>query len=299
MKLNKKGRDELRILVEKELKQVPDGTRISLDKSLLELLLFETIIYKRNPKGIVKLPVWSGPFLQKIDLSEVSFEDVSWTLLGEGENSALGKETFDQDCWQQFLCYYGKSNNSRVEYSRTNIQVDFNISWEMKVRKELGVGIANCDFSYVDLSLVDTTYFRNIRKSNFSNTNLELEQSLKDIKSPIFYYTDLSGNNLGNFIIRLIDIVTKGGPLIGLGCNLSGTRISILLEKDKFKDKKVQANLKTILAGGDLDGCFINGKRVISLEEKKKIAQQKLKEYEKFKVDTFNAVAKVIQKQKR
>ncbi len=57
MKLNKKGREELRALVEKELRNVPNGEKVKLDHALLDTSLFETVIYKRNPKRIVKLPV--------------------------------------------------------------------------------------------------------------------------------------------------------------------------------------------------------------------------------------------------
>jgi len=301
MQLNKKGREELRLLVEKELKNIPEGTRIKLENDILELLLFEKIAYRRNPDLFVKLPIWSGSFLRKLDLGSVSFEDVSWSLLEDTKDSTLGEEAFDEECWKSFLIEYGDKPKKRVDYSKTNISLDFNISWEMKARKlleqEIGVYISNCDFSYVDLSTIDTSYFRKIKKSNFSHTNLVLPSSLGNIQSPIFTYTDLTGNNLEGITIKLIDIVTTGGSLIGLGCNLAGTRISLILDGSAFQNKQVQDNLRTILASGDLDGCLINDKIVFSREEKQERAQHKLQEYEEFKQKKFSEISKLIQSQ--
>lgn len=301
MKLNKKGRDELRTLVEKDLKNVPNGEKIQLDNSLLDTLLFETIIYKRNPKRIVKLPVWSGDFLQKLDLSQVSFKDVSWSLLSTGKDSDLGKKFFDEGCWNSFLSSYGDNQNNRVNYSNTNIKVNFNLSWEMLAAKEAkveaGVEIFGCDFSYVDFSTTDASNFRVVRTSNFSNTHLAIPKSLLKSEAPIFFYTDLSGLDLSKYIIKLLDIITIGGPLIGVGCNLSDTRISIALDSKSLCDKTAQQNFRTVLMSGDLNGCFLNGKRIISSEERKKKAAQKLAEYEQYKQEKFNAVSVSIQKQ--
>lgn len=48
---------------------------------MLEDLLFEIITLNKE-KGIkIKLPIWSGDFLKKIDLSEIDFTDVSWNSL--------------------------------------------------------------------------------------------------------------------------------------------------------------------------------------------------------------------------
>ncbi len=302
MRLNKKGIEELRVLVEKELKSVPVDTRIQLDKNLLELLLFDTVVYKKEPRKIVKLPVWSGPFLQKIDLSEISFEDVSWTLLADGVNSNLGQKVFDEDCWRDFITAYGKGNK-RVDYSKTNIKVDFNKSFEMKVAKiskeTVGIRIVNCAFSFVDLSAIDVADIEEVRGSDLSNSGLKIPKSLMRKKRTIFYYTNLANVNLGNIIINLKDIVSisGNGPVIGIGCNLSNTRISIYLEKGSLDEKELQVNFKAILLSGDLNGCYINGKRVLSEKERKELARKKLEEYEKYKQDILSTVSTSIQHQ--
>lgn len=300
MKLNKKGRDELREMVEKELSNIPDGERVLLDKKTLDMLLFETILYKKNPKKIVKLPVWSGAFLKKLDLSQVSFRDVSWSLLGGWRESELGKRFFDEDCWRHFVDNYGQLNG-RVNYSGTNIHVNFNLSWEMQAAKQekedAGVEIYGCDFSFVDLSKVDTSNFLEVRSSNFSNTGLVLSKKLLKSFFSVFFYTDLSNNNLGNVMVNLLDIITIGGPVIGVGCNLANTRISIVLDPKSISDETSKNNFRTILMAGDLNGCFINGKKVLSVEERKEIATKKLKEYEQFKQKEFDQVKSSIQKQ--
>ncbi len=80
MELNNSRKEELRKNILEQLKNVPEGEKIHLDKKLLEDLLFEEIVVVESKGLTAKLPVWSGEFLRKIDLSEVSFENVSWSL---------------------------------------------------------------------------------------------------------------------------------------------------------------------------------------------------------------------------
>lgn len=295
MKLNKQGRDELRKFVEKELQNKKVEERIKLDKNILECLLFEKVIYRKNPQCFLKLPIWSGSFLQKLDLSAISFDDVSWTLMAGGEKSAISSKIFDPECWEYFLHNFNFGSNNRVEYQNTNAKIDFNKSFESKVG--LGVLIFYCNFSGTSLKEVDTSHFQYIQGCSFSNTGLVISESLKKEKSSIFHYSDLSGLDLGNIIIKAIDIASNGGPLIGMGCNLSNTRISILLQSEDFKDKVHQNNFRTILASGDLNGCYINGKRVLSSEEKTARKEQVLKQYEDYKSQIFDSISASIQKQ--
>lgn len=97
MNLNKKAKDELRNLIEARLKEVPEGNRICIDKELLEDLLFDSTFYDNELKLQVKTPVWSGKFLQKIDLSMVSFENVSWCISSCCGIEHLLNEDFSDD----------------------------------------------------------------------------------------------------------------------------------------------------------------------------------------------------------
>ncbi len=162
---------------------------------------------------------------------------------------------------------------------------------------ESSVKIFGCDFSHVDLSKTDTSNFREVRNSNFSDTNLVISKTLGKFEIPVFLYTDLSGIDLSKFLINLLDIITVGGPLIGIGCNLSNTGLSISLDSKSLCDTTAKKNFRTILMSGDLNGCFLNGKRVISIEEKRERASQKLIEYEQYKEKTLSDVSASIQKQ--
>ena len=73
MQLNETAKNELRKLIEEKVAQIPDGERIHLDKDLLDSLLFYKL-YLQKSKETIKIPIWSGDFLSKIDLSEISFD---------------------------------------------------------------------------------------------------------------------------------------------------------------------------------------------------------------------------------
>lgn len=45
------------------------------------MLLFDTYTCNKEKEIKIKLPVWSGEFLQKLDLSQVDFEDVFWCFM--------------------------------------------------------------------------------------------------------------------------------------------------------------------------------------------------------------------------
>ena len=86
MQLNKQSKNELRKRIVEQLKEVPKGQKIKLDKELLEYLLFEVITLDKTTDTKVKLPIWSGEFLKKIDLSQVDFTNVSWCILDYKES---------------------------------------------------------------------------------------------------------------------------------------------------------------------------------------------------------------------
>lgn len=78
MKLGLNGRIKFRKIVEEKLEELSKGKVLSLDKKLLELLLFEE--YKLDDGKIIKIPVWTGAFLEKLDLHEISFDNVLWDV---------------------------------------------------------------------------------------------------------------------------------------------------------------------------------------------------------------------------
>lgn len=133
MKLNTKDYEiklnEIRNFIEKSVVDIEDGKRLKLDLSLLNELLFAT--YKDG----IKFIVWSGPFLRKIDLSEVNFDNVYWE--------------------------YDRSNRT-TDLSYTNARIDFS--------KAYGTSIINCNFSHMDLTESNINVIQEISNSDFSYT---------------------------------------------------------------------------------------------------------------------------------
>ena len=110
MKINYQTREELRRMVEAKLKNVPEGTKIHIDVSLLAELLFEEEILDQTTGNIGKIPVWTGDFLRKIDLSEVSFDGVCWDA--EGYLSPQKEKKYSEAI-------------SNIDFSYTNANIDF------------------------------------------------------------------------------------------------------------------------------------------------------------------------------
>jgi hypothetical protein len=130
MKLCRKDRDELRDEVVKLLNNVPFGKRISLDKDLLDELLFEEVLLNKETGVKMKIPVWSGVFLRKLDLSDVNFDDVSWSFLADEQNdlgSIYEKINIDSDgrdrvnvlCSDYYKYFSDLSDDFVVDYSKT------------------------------------------------------------------------------------------------------------------------------------------------------------------------------------
>ena len=156
MKLNKQIKEDLRLKIEQELKNISNEECIHFDKYLLEQLLFDEIVYNKNIVATLKLPIWSGDFLSKIDLSEVSFDNVSWSLIAFKRYNCGFDDLFDDKTWLKFND--SKENrlsigtNEYVNYKNTNANIDFSKSWEFKVIGK--IKLVCCNFSYESISLI-------------------------------------------------------------------------------------------------------------------------------------------------
>lgn len=206
MKLNKESKDELRKSVEVLLNATPSNKKIQLPKETLDLLLFDTYICNRE-KGIkIKLPVWSGEFLQKLDLSQVDFEDVSWCLIAEvfgnktqhffeqDENNILDNEFKNQ---VKKISFSPVKSDYLVDYSNTNAKIDFSKSFDFKYYDYLQ--IFNCDFSNVNLSNNNFNNLGSVHcyRCSFRNTNIGMSKAF----SIWMFKCDFSDNDLSNLKI--------------------------------------------------------------------------------------------------
>ena len=305
MKLNKQGRDELRKSVEVLLNASPDNKKIQLSNEALELLLFETYIVNKE-KGIkVKLPVWSGDFLRKLDLSRVSFEDVSWSMLYDideqfgifEEYSIIDEEFLDKIYSQEFCDDILKFSplkrnisNYLVCYANTNAKINLVKSFEAKhgIGVKGSIYIWGCDFNNVDLSndeLEINGKSVTIMYSNCSNTNISL---------PIEGAADsnLSNNDLSRLEIDANQVL-NGENFDGVNLTNTGARVNIdydelsvlIKEWDKIdgsSNNRIKESLKEYMENYWV-GCYLNGKLIKSSAEKKQEAEAMQEEYDEFK----------------
>ena len=274
MKLNKEGRDELRERISEKLKDVdfnPDK-RIILPKEMLEELLFDV---DYDLEGIKRKRIgYHYDGLDKLDLSKISFNDVSFN-----------------------------SQKHRINLSNTNAKIDFFKTYEW--RKSYGnlLCIHNIDFSNVDLSnneFVKTTEVVDkireplavINECNFSNTKIHLYYF------PItFAHCDLSNNDFSGLYLdpkpvedQPTRIIFENGPLTMEDCNLANTGIKIGYNYDKL-------NFNDLIEKGYLDGCIFHGVKIKSKEEQAKDAEVLLKKYNTFKSKRINKVLDLIDDQ--
>lgn len=303
MKLSRQSKDELRKKIVEQLKEVPEGQRVQLDKELLEDLLFEVVTLDKE-KGIkVKLPVWSGEFLKKIDLSQVDFTDVSWNILASDIESlsiyylecygikldkivisTLKKIKEDND--NRLL----SSNGYVVSYVGTNAKIDLSKSFEAIHGKELG--IYSCDFTGLDFSQQDLTdiksisvYYSSLKKTNLPIGNIPFEA----------FGSDLSGIDLSTIEIDAQNYLSDNFSNLG-ACNLTGCGVQIRLHADDIKDGEEKDDLIQAM-NVNWVGCYVNGKRVLSNEEKQAIATEKREKYGKMKDGIFSSTLGSVEEQ--
>ncbi len=236
MKLNSTGKREMREFIEKQLEKVPEGFRIHLDKELLDELLFEKVTSKlakgyanEGEDVVAKFAVWSGPFLAKIDLSEISFEDVVWNVLSHQYKNIVDNKN-----------YY--ENIGSINYVNTNAPIDMALSFDGK-HPFHGVKdfvICGCDFSQTDLS---HTSFSSEKKDislincNFTNTGLILDLDAFDN----FEFEKVKGLDIVTINPQQINKDTIENELEN--CTLNGKgliknsdlKIKILREYDQYK----------------------------------------------------------------
>lgn len=282
MGLNKQRKEELRKNILEQLKNVPEGSRIHLDKNLLEDLLFEKVVIVESKGLTVKLPVWSGEFLRKIDLSEINFKNVSWTLSHdayyvEGSDKLSEKEELEAFEKLSENDRYTKNKNYIIDYSYTNANIDLTESFEFMFDNNIAVDY--CDFEGLNFGNQDLSKCKSIHlfKSNISNAKINIPSEIKLFAS----YSDLSNINLtGRSIDGVRAIFDEGGYNMG-DCNLSNTGVEIdfdiieyvnYIEKYKEEYENKKYNKKLVEAKNkNWVGCFVNGKKIekhLSKEEK-------------------------------
>ena len=318
MKLSVKTKNELRAEAYNRLQiyiysdeYYPTKGKLKYPKELLEELLFDDIkLTIGNKTYIVKLPVWSGSFLQCIDLSEVDFSDVSWCLLTHPNLPSFFTANFDLDAGQKAYLVnkidriqrsFKELNNGgiplhQVRYFGTNAQIDLSQSFEAKCLNY--IYLDSCDFR--NFSFVDSSNGQNLSKpfsaiyvlrSDVSGSNLPISESipLNGYKS-VFDGFDLSFKkiNAKSYFAGVYSALEF--------CSLRNTGIHIVIDKDFYSNlssrqkEEMISELRNVFNSDMWAGCFVNDKPVISSEEAQANKIRIRKQYESLRESKRNVL---------
>lgn len=239
--------NEVRKRVQEKLENNDFEGRIKIDKEVLDNLLFDKQ-YVNCYDATAKVPVWSGKFLQKIDLSEVDFTNVFWGTHDELAMIVLRTSTEIKKLAEinkkpNFFSEKEELLNEASEYFDNN--EEFELSSKEVIKK------FNTEFNSSDLDLENIRYkyipFDSIKYNiDYSNTNANIDLSHSfgnasdsNISDLLFVNSDniLYYCNSCNFeninLYNSGDIVSKNpyGETIGDNyymcyCNLKNTKFS-------------------------------------------------------------------------
>ena len=317
-RLSKDSRNEIRKTIIELLKDVPEGEKIKLDIKLLDDLIFFKY-YDQEFQKQIKIPIWTGVFLRKLDLSELSFENAN---LDVSEYDKDNKEYFqegaishlDKKSINKYIKEYMECNDKELiegkytlDFSYTNIKKRF---------EDLDINcISNCNFEGVDLSDIGKTNVA-FYDCNLQRTNIKIPQNAN-----VLFNCDLRNNDLSNTTLDARNIMNEDEEIYC--CNLKNTGLNIIykfdldenskksyeeIEKIKEPEGEERRNkirklremygredyheneiyyaetLKELIEKGYLDGCYLNGKLIDS------------RKYEK---DLIKEITTSIQKQKK
>ena len=303
MKLKQEDKEELRLQIQGRLTNIENGDKVHIKKDLLESLLFEVVTVDKEKKVVVKLPVWSGEFLKKIDLSEVDFSDVSWCILGNDEFkidfndlTITSNSVYDE---------IRKINNNKkrkinttqnkffVDFSGTNANIDLTESYEAKHGGY--IELKKCNFAGLDFSKIELDQINELilLDSNISNTKISIpsEMNIKANGSS-FENIDLSSRTINED-----DYIAPYGTNFS-NSNLCNTGIKIMINSNSFLSSFFKLRLKEAMAN-DWVGCYVNGKKILSSEEQATKKRELLEQYEQMKNKIFVATLENIDEQAR
>lgn len=277
MRLSEQSKEEIRNLIEKELRLVSNARKIRLDKDLLEELLFLKVKLGKNK--CLKLPIWSGEFLEKLDLSEVSFEDVSYTILYDMYMGKIDSDIYSLVKDKINIC------NSMVCYSNTNANIDFRNSFEYKLYSK--IFIHGFNFTGTDLSNNKIDEVFDIEQCFFEKTGLQIVTlfNKSSARSSNFTGIDLSFYEIdADSLIHNRAVFDKCCCIRYTGMNISGVS-NKLGSLDEFLER---------FDDGKFDGCHVNGVLVKSSLEREEKKKQLNRQYEEETVKLKERIKEII-----
>lgn len=224
-----------------------EDRRIKLDKDTLDRLLFDYYVDKDGK--IFKRVGFFSDNLDKLDLSEVSFEDVS----------------FNGDNYE----FPGNSDSYQVSFQFTNAVIDFSKSYEYKRDKK--VIVSRFNFTGTDLSNNNWNKLTEkncgfIKFCNLCNTGTKL--SYKDKNGAILpvylkiFFTNLAHLDLSDVRIDVVNQRTLDTEISFDSCSLSNSkaRLEYYGREDEIRTALEKGNVSS-----KFDGLFKTSKELESI----------------------------------
>lgn len=311
--LTREDRIALRERVKIKLESIPEGKRIHLDKELVENLLFEVANLKaelfdgKNTtqyESTCKFVVWSGDFLQKLDLSEVSFDDVIWDPIYMGWDCFINND----------INYY--DGIREINLANTNARIDFSKSYYSKLLletrcKHISAHIHDCNFENVDLSsntLLDSEFNVACENVNFANTGIKINIDravafFNEEGFPPFYSCNFTGLDFSDYTVSS-NLVTYGdNNYENASCNYTNTGLKIVIDpEDETSDNELddqKSCLFYMIKSNRLTGTYIDGIKVDSSSDYMKFIDLLGKSEDKHIEELTNSIYNIIDEQTR
>lgn len=231
------------------LKEVPDGIRINLKKDQLDKMIFDKVVVDEEKGIYYKVPVWTGPFLSKLDLSEVDFENVAWSIDEKPNASDIQQikkilEAIKNGKVEDYpggSISYVNEGGMYKDLSNTNANIDFSKSFEAKYFN--AIRIYKTNLSNVDLSNNNCDIrFLDISDSDVSNTNINISKA----KCLFIMNSNLENVDLSYLTMEAVDneelLSLRSGEednekeIWFQSCNLCNTGLNITLSEEMEKE---------------------------------------------------------------
>lgn len=290
MKLNLESRRKLRLSIISYLNNgpCPKDLKIKLAPEVLEDLLFEKMTYDGKP---VKFPVFSK-YLKYFDLSEVSFEDVTWSQT-TAEKLGFDRDEYTRSSGLQLYKAPGAKYRTPVDYSWTNAKIDFSKSWDAKNSKDGRGVVEHCIFAGTNLSNNDLSKLSVIDNCNFSSTNIKITDMQAfvhetQVTNSIFDYVNFVEHSIS--IPDLIEHFDES--------SFRKTRLHIVGSREEATScSKDGTNLSAMIVQDQIGGCYLNGRYINTKEESKKLKEQLQQQYAEYEATYAGSIEKQVMSQ--
>lgn len=261
-------KEEIAILrgrIKNYLDNYKDNEKVIITKELLEYLLFEVIEVNINGKWYkVKVPIWSGEFLSKIDLKDIGFQDVLWNYDICVANNSIFIRVLQ-------AIHQIKSTNPvyatppyEICYADTNAQIDlaesfiFNFGKSSGIQKYDGlISVARCNFSGTNIKVGKGVKAIQFLYSNFAKTKI----LIPNISRLTLRDTDLSDNDLAHLCIDGLSNHFHGSSFrnSGINVNLDASELESYIEIDEIHFKKLFIKMfNDYFVGCNVNGNYLN-----------------------------------------